>query len=68
MWAKKWNENLVQNKLKNTTTNVPEKYETNVKMRWKKNSKLKIKFTLPVFYSAKFCNRIPNVYGIDEVK
>ena len=38
-FSEKWNENLVQNKListiklKNSTTNAPENYEINVKMR-----------------------------------
>ena len=39
-----------QNKLKNTTTNFPEKCEINAKVRG--IPKLKIKFKLPVFYSV----------------
>ena len=46
LWAKfseTWNKDLVQSKLlskikqKSTTANVPEKYETNIKMRWTTN-------------------------------
>ena len=44
-----------QNKIKNTTTNVPEKYEINVKTRGTTNNKIKIKFTFKLFtYSHKF--------------
>ena len=64
-----------KNKRKNTTINVTEKYEINVKMRWSKKSKLKIKFKLPVFYSVeqnegliyekykeKFCDKIAKTF------
>ena len=57
LYAKKWNKNLAQNNLlskikwKTTTTNVLEKFELNVKIRWT-NVGVKDKGMLPVFCSV----------------
>ena len=57
LYAKNWNKNLAQNNLlskikwKTTTTNVPEKVELNVKIRWT-NVGVKDKGMLPVFCSV----------------